>query len=99
MNVEGDQLSCYLPMNMYENCKSPACGAIEPGCQQFCVLLLEDAKESGVHGGQRIAHRGFGPCHRGSPVSLQHGGQVVLIRVLLIYVLDIYIYLYVYEYI
>ena len=80
MNVEHYQLSCYILMNMYENCKSPACGAIEPGCQQFCVLLLEDAKESGVHGGQRIAHCGFGPRHWGSPVSLQHGGQVWLIR-------------------
>ena len=60
-------------------CKSPACRAAQSGCQQFCVLLVEDAKEPGVHGGQGIAHRGFGPRHWGSSVSLQHGGQVGLI--------------------
>ena len=60
-------------------CKSPACRAAQSGCQQFCVLLVEDAKEPGVHGGQGIENCGFGPGHRGSSVSLQHGGQVGLI--------------------
>ena len=58
--------------------KSPARGADASGCQQLCVLLVKDAEEPGVHGGQGIENCGFGPGHRGSSVSLQHGGQVGL---------------------
>ena len=61
---------------LYCSISIPACGANESGRKQLCVLLLENAKEPGLHWRQGVAHSGFGLGHWRSTVPLQHGREV-----------------------